>query len=78
MLQIHRHSNESLVIINESTGEEVWIAVGDIQGPRGNRAARVSICLNAPKGYKISRKELHEASLGISNPSPLHDWSVKR
>jgi len=74
MLQIHRHANESLVIINEATGEEVWIAIGDIQGPRGNRAAKVSVCLEAPKGYKISRKELHEAAQGNPNPSPLHDW----
>lgn len=77
MLQIHRHANESLVIINQATGEEIWIAIGDIQGPRGNRAARVGVCLDAPRGYKISRKELHDQALGVTDPSPLHDWKKR-
>lgn len=72
MLQLHRHVGESFVIINSETGEEIWIAVGDIQGPRGNRAPKTGICIEAPKKYTVARKELHEAKQGHPNPSPQH------
>ena len=74
-LKIHRHAQESLVIVDSRSGDEIWIVIDEIVERSEGRAPKVGVCIQAPCRYRISRKELYEQEKGIRNPSPLHNWS---